>query len=56
MSAHVTLSANCLSAKKARIPNLVPRAFPLKNGLGGKKAPPFFKGKALGTRLEDPVS
>ena len=26
--------------------NLVPRAFPLKNGWG-----PFFKGKALGTRL-----
>ena len=30
-------------------PNLVPRAFPLKNGWG---APPIrFKGKALGTRL-----
>ena len=27
--------------------NLVPRAFPLKNGWGH----PFFKGKALGTRL-----
>ena len=26
--------------------NLVPRAFPLKNGWG-----PFFKGKTLGTRL-----
>ena len=29
--------------------NLVPRAFPLKNGWGGPH--PFFKGKALGTRL-----
>ena len=28
--------------------NLVPRAFPLKNGW----AHPFFKGKALGTRLD----
>ena len=38
--------------------NLVPRAFPLKNGWGGKRGPfpnfpphPFFKGKALGTTL-----
>ena len=29
--------------------NLVPRAFPLKNRWGH----PFFKGKALGTRLEE---
>ena len=37
--------------------NLVPRAFPLKNGWGGKRCQglfpphPFFKGKAPGTRL-----
>ena len=30
--------------------NLVPRAFPLKTRWGGKRHP-FFKGKALGTRL-----
>ena len=32
--------------------NLVPRAFPLK--MGGPH--PFFKGKALGTRLGSPVN
>ena len=31
--------------------NLVPRAFPLKNGWGLFLLHPFFKGKALGTRL-----
>ena len=34
--------------------NLFPRAFPLKNGWGGERLfppHPFFKGKALGTRL-----
>ena len=37
--------------KRARVSlalNLVPRAFPLKNGWG---AQPIFQGKALGTRL-----
>ena len=38
-----------------QVRNLVPRAFPLKNGWGGKRppfpAPPIVKGKALGTRL-----
>ena len=42
-------------ARWAPMPNLVPRAFPLKNGWGGKRPlfppHPFFKGKALGTRL-----
>ena len=32
-------------------PNLVPRAFPLKNGWAPQAPHPFFKGKALGTRL-----
>ena len=31
--------------------NLVPRAFPLKNGWGFSRPTHFFKGKALGTRL-----
>ena len=31
--------------------NLVPRAFPFKNGWGLFPPHPFFKGKALGTRL-----
>ena len=29
--------------------NLVPRAFPSENGRGAAPAPPFSKGKALGT-------
>ena len=42
---------------RARATNLVPRAFPLKNGWGGKRPwhlfPPhtFFKGKALGDKV-----
>ena len=42
---------------QARATNLVPKAFTLKNGWGGKRPwhlfppHPFFKGKALGTRL-----
>ena len=35
------------------VSNLVPRAFPLKvGGAGPFPAPPTFKGKALGTRLD----
>ena len=39
-----------LSETKRTYFNLVPRAFPLKNGWGGNH--PVFKGKALGTRLD----
>ena len=53
-------AGNAGNKKLLKIPsldNLVPRAFPLKNGWGGKRCQglfpphPFFKGKALGTRL-----
>ena len=44
-----------LLIKGRRLNNLVPRAFPLKIGWGGKRPfsrpTHFFKGKALGTRL-----
>ena len=53
-------AGNAGNKKLLKIPsldNLVPRAFPLKNGWGGKRCQglfpphPFFKGKTLGTRL-----